>query len=151
MAGPVPTPARLAIARALHNGQSATSALRDFRKSGGSMRTQTFYRLYGQAQVEGIHRYDEASRPLNRTPTPDEIQTMTVRRGGGFLHKVVVMTKDASGQIISRTLNITRKTPMTRGNAIRKAMSIVADNRDSYGLEPVAAFHTGVFEMVRED
>lgn len=150
MARPVSTPARLAIARALSNGQTATSALHDFRAAGGRMRTQTFYRLYGQAQVEGIHRYEEASRPLNRTPDYSEIQQMTVRRGGGFLHKVVVMTRDASGQIISRTLNITRRTPMTRGAAIRRAMEIVSDNKDSYGLDPVAAFHTGVFEMVKE-
>lgn len=114
------------------------------------MRTQTFYRLYGQAQLEGISASAELDRPMHRRPIAGEVQPMTVRRPGGFIHRVTVMGRDADGLVISKRVSLKVDQLMSRRNAIATAISKIADSLDRYGIVPLTGFHTGAFELVGE-
>lgn len=114
------------------------------------MRTQTWYRLYGQAQLEGIHASAEIDRPMHRRPIADEVQPMTVRRPGGFIHRVTVMGRDADGLVISKRVSLKVDQLMSRRHAIATALAKISDSLDRYGITPLTGFHTGAFELVGE-
>lgn len=149
--GEVPTPARLAINAALSRGDSATAALKAYRAEGGSIRTQTFYRLYGQAQLEGLTVEKEPSRPLHRAPTADETRPMTVKNPGGYLQKVVVLGRDKDGLVLSKHVTLKTDKLISRKKAITTAIGLIGEGLERYGITPITGFHTDAIELVGDE
>lgn len=121
---------RAAAQLAIREGQSATAALRLYRQAGGSIRTQTWYRLYGQAQLEGVTTSKEAAAPLNRVPIAGEIQPAIVPRARGYMQRVTVFGRDEGGNIITRDVSLRSGRLVSRGNAVNKAMALVQAGMD---------------------
>lgn len=133
---------------------SATAALKAFRAAGGSIRTQTWYRLYGQAQLEGAMTSKEAGRPLGRIPTASEIQPATVPRARGFMQRVTVYGRDQAGNIITRDVSLRSGRLVSRGNAINKALALVQagmddpERRDRYPMQALLmGTYSGTYEF----
>lgn len=145
---------RAAAQLAIREGVNATDALRLYRSAGGSVRTQTWYRLYGQAQLEGALTSKEAAAPLNRVPTAGEIQPATVPRARGYMQRVTVYGRTPEGFIMTREVSLRSTNLVSRGNAVNKALALVQagmddpERRDRY---PMAALlmgtYTGTYEF----
>lgn len=137
--------------RAIREGVSASDALAKFREGGGRVRTQTWYRLYAQAGLEGLTTSSEIAAPLHRTPVAGEIQTATSRRATGFMQRVTVMGRDAEGNVISQFVSFRTDKPVSRQSAIDRAVSIVGDAEAEYPIEHViGGFYTGTFAFEPE-
>jgi hypothetical protein len=141
-----------ALQSAIKSGTSATNALGSFRAEGGRIKTQTWYRLYGQLQLEGVMASKELAAPLNRRPTADEVQTVTSRRARGFMQRVTVMGRDDEGLVIARDVSLRNDTLLSRGNAIKQALALVQagmedeDTRDRYPLKSLlGGFYQGTY------
>lgn len=135
---PQPMWAKTAAQLALREGRNATDALRLFREAGGRVRTETWYRFYGQAQLEGTLASREFGAALNRIPTADEIATATAPRARGFMQRVTVYGRGDEGEIIARDVSLRTDRLVSRQNAIAKAMALVQsgmedpERRDRY-------------------
>lgn len=145
------------VQRALREGVGATDALRVFRDAGGRIRTQSWYRLYSQAQLEGVMSGREAGANLRSRPTSGEIQTATSRRATGYMQRVTVMGRDAGGNIISREVSFRSNNLVSRQNAINKALALVQggiegpEGRERYAMSSVmAGFYSGTFQFEPE-
>lgn len=143
---------------AIREGRSATDALNIFRAGGGKVRTQTWYRLYGQAQLEGIMGAAEIERPMHLRPTTEDIQPMSTRRSAGFMQRVVVMGRDSSGLVISKDVSIRTDRLMSRRNAVNRAVELLTTHggkfpqaQDSEPMSVVAAFYSGTYDLEPEE
>jgi hypothetical protein len=153
-----PAWAKTVAQQAMREGTSATQALRLFREAGGQVRTQTWYRLYGQAQLEGAMASKEFSAQLRRIPTASEIQTATAPRARGYMQRVTVYGRDENGNVITRDVSLRGDRLVSRENAVAKAMALVQagmedpEKRDRY---PLAALlmgaYQGTFEFAPEE
>ena len=144
---------------AIREGANATDALRAFRAAGGSVRTQTWYRLYGQAQLEGAMSGREASAGLARVPVSNEIQTRSVPRATGYMQRVTVFGRTDQGDIVTREVSLRSSRLVSRANAVAKALALVQqgmtdpESRDRYPLRALLlGTYTGTvgFEPVPE-
>jgi hypothetical protein len=144
---------RAAAQLAMREGVNASQALKAFRAAGGSVRTQTWYRLYGQAQLEGALTSREAGAPLNRVPTASEVQPASVPRARGFMQRVTVYGRTEEGHIITRDVSLRSGKLVSRGNAINKALALVQagmddpERRDRY---PMVALLMGTYSATYE-
>jgi hypothetical protein len=149
MAG-IPIYAGTYAARALASGASATAGLAAFRRAGGGIRAQTWYRLYGQAEFAGIARNTEAGAALNRIPERSSLPVVTTRSKTGIQQRVRVFGTTPEGTIDSRVVTIRTQNGISRQNAIRRAIDAVAAS-DSYPLRPVSGVHISAFQEVPGD
>lgn len=147
-----------ALQGAIKSGTSATNALKTFRAEGGTIRTQTWYRLYGQLQLEGVMASKELASPLNRRPTTQEIQTVTSRRARGFMQRVTVMGRDDEGLVIAKDVSLRTNQLVSRQNAINKALALVQngmedeETRDRYPLKSlIGGFYQGTYLFEPEE
>jgi hypothetical protein len=147
-----------ALTAAIKAGQSATGALKAFRESGGRVRTQTWYRLYGQLQLEGATASKELASPLNRRPTADEIQEVTSRRARGYMQRVTIMGRDENGLVIARDVSLRVDALVSRQAAIDKALALVREGmedeetRDRYPLKSIiGGVYQGTYLFVPEE
>lgn len=139
------------VQRAVREGVNATDALRLYRAAGGSVRTQTWYRLYGQAKLELELHGTEAGRPLHLRPTADEIQQRTTRRARGYEQRATVFMRDReTGEVIARPFSQRAEGVVSRRNVIETAIGIFSDFAAQYDLVPEGAIYTGTFELVPE-
>lgn len=142
---------------AIREGRNATDALRMFRALGGSVRTQTWYRLYGQAQMEGIQGAHELEAPLHRIPETQDIQQMTTRRSRGFMQRVVVMGRDSHGLVVSKDVSLRTDKLVSRKTAVNRAVELLTTHggnfpnaQDSEPMTVVAGFYQGTYELEPE-
>lgn len=149
MAG-LPLYAGTAAARALSEGLTPSAGLRAFRAAGGGIRTQTWYRLWGQAEFAGVHVQSEVGQPLNRRPERGTLPTVTTRSKTGIQQRVRVFGRTPEGTIDSRVVTVRTQNGVSRAHAIRLAINAVADS-DAYPLHPVSGVHIGSFEEVPGD
>lgn len=145
------------IQRALREGATPTHALSAFREAGGRIRTQTWYRLWGQSEVERARIGPEAGAALHRVPTSSEIQTATSRRARGYMQRVTVLGRDADGNIIARDVSLRPRSPVSRQNAIDKAIALLQagmetpEGRERYPLRAIlAGFYAGTYRFEPE-
>lgn len=145
---------RASVQAAIREGANASDALRAYRAAGGSVRTQTWYRLYGQVQLEGVMAGREAGASLRARPTAGEIQQATSVRARGYMQRVTVLGRDSEGNIISRETSFRSDNLVSRQNAINKALALVQagiegpEGRERYAMTAVlAGFYSGTFEF----
>lgn len=148
---------RAAAQLAIREGKSATEALRLYRQAGGSVRTQTWYRLYGQANLEGTLAGPEASAALNRVPTAGEIQTATAPRARGYMQRVTVFGRDSEGNVLTREVSLRPGRLVSRENAVNKALALVQagmedpEKRDRYPMKALLmGTYTGTYNFTAD-
>lgn len=142
---------------AIREGRNATEALRIFREKGGAVRTQTWYRLYGQAQMEGIQGAHELQQPLHLRPQAPDIQTMTTRRSSGYMQRVVVMGRDSHGLVISKDVSLRTDRLVSRRSAVKRAVELLnthagrfPEQTDSEPMTVIAGFYQGTYQLEPE-
>lgn len=136
---------------------AATQALGEFRRLGGAMRTQTWYRLWSEIKNEQSLAGVEEGRDLRFRPTAGEIQTLTTRRATGFHQRVTVFGRTQTGYINSMTFNVKTSTPRARWWAIRKAEEWAQGMQPGQNAHPdtvivqtLGAVYQGTFQLQPE-
>jgi hypothetical protein len=142
---------------AIREGRNATDALRIFREKGGRVRTQSWYRLWGQAQLEGIQGAHELEAPLHLRPQAPDIQTMSTRRSTGYMQRVVVMGRDSLGYVVSKDVSLRTDRLVSRRTAIKRAVELLnthggrfPEQSDSEPMSVIAGFYQGTYELEPE-
>lgn len=140
------------VQRALREGLSPTAALKVAREAGLSIRTQEWYRVYGQERANLALTAMARDLPLNRRPAASEIGRWTTRRRKGYAYRVQGVLKDrVTGATKNAYITVTYDRLVSRGKAIADAMAGFTDAEDRYPAELLGAFTGGVFEMVPGD
>lgn len=139
------------LQQAVREGRSATNALQTYRSLGGSIRTQTWYRMYGEVKAAYAGIPGELDLPLTRRPTATETRPWTTKRARGTLqHMQVVMIHPESGTVALKPFSLVSRRPLTRQAAMTHAINVLTDNADEYGLVPIGAVYTGTYELQPE-
>lgn len=132
-------------------GVSSSAALRAFREAGGSIRTQTFYRLYGEV-TDALARSDSAAGldPFS-LPDPGNYATWTMGRGGQFATQVKVFFRDVDTGLIG-TSNFTYVTDEPHSPAEAEAAAYDEyndpDNAADYGQAVLGTATSNVFQTI---
>lgn len=106
----------------IEEGATPTSALRMWRQAGGHIRTQDWYRIWGEARTQIALAPHEQGRSLTARPTESEIATMQTKQRRGIAHEVIVIGRNRAGEVVSRRVEVpTGARPTTRLAAIRRA------------------------------
>ena len=117
---PIIEPAAERIQAAIAQGRSATSTLNEWRARGGAIRTQTWYRVWGQIVNEQLQAIPEAAERPDRRPLGPTIQERTSKRPGAYHQEVVLIVQDAHGNVELRNVKLRTDQLVSRRNAIRQ-------------------------------
>jgi hypothetical protein len=99
-----------------------TAALRAWRAAGGKIRTQDFYRAYGEAKAQLALAQSEVGADLQAVPEESQIAQGTFPRARGIAHEVVIVGRARSGEILTKRVEVpTGQTPIQRLQAIERA------------------------------
>lgn len=142
-----------AVLDAIGSGQSASASLKGYRAAGGEVRTQTWYRLFGEVQGALGNRLSEASAPLHRRPAQEEVTQWSTRNAAGFLQQVEVLVRDrATGEVSARPFSVTGDQLRSRGSVISEALDVFAGGVEDgpYEEQILGAVHVGAYELVPE-
>lgn len=146
------------VQRALREGESAASTLRAFRAAGGRIRTQTWQRMYAQAQLEGLMTSREFGAQQNRVPTSEFIQKSTSRRAEGLMQRAVVFLRNADGLVISKDISIRTDRLRSRQDVVDKALAIMQgaltdpETSERYAVSAIlGGAYTGTFDLEPEE
>lgn len=81
---------------AVHKGMSARAGLAAFRAGGGRVGDAKWFRTVAEVRRTVAESIVEATRPLNRRPSGDEITTVTSVRHSGYWQQVEIFLRDKS-------------------------------------------------------
>lgn len=131
--------------RGVQEGMSGSEVLSTFRQFGLGMRTQEFYRLWGQAQTVTAEAGEEPTRPLDQVPTLAESPPIaaSARAEPGVLQTVRLIYREAETGNIRVVYHSTKSdNGVTRQEAINNAIDAYAAHSEEYQTTLVAAAHT---------
>lgn len=149
MAGPAGGPAL--VASAIKQGISRTAGLREYRAAGGAIRTQTWYRLWGEAEEALAGRLDETLAPLDAPPTRAELTPWSTSRSENFATQVEVFVRDReTGLVSTKPYTHFADEPIVRQDAIEAAIEAYgsASAQDRYGEVVMGAVTVGQYETI---
>lgn len=145
------------VQRLAEAGANPSTSLREFREAGGRLRTQTWYRMWGEIENERHLAGIEEGKPLHLRPTEGEIMPMTTRRAKGYMQRVQVISRLQTGTLMTKTIDIRTDRLVSRINAVGKARGIVEGIGEGLGrvtdtvpVAVVAALYGGTFELTPE-
>lgn len=116
--------------------EGPTDALRRFREAGGGIRTQTWHRLWGQAENERTLGGIEQGSDLRYKPTGIEILPMTTVRASGYMQRINIFSENVKGQVVTKTIDIKTDELRSRAWAIRQAERIAMGIEGGEGANP---------------
>jgi hypothetical protein len=142
------------VQRLAEAGANPTKSLTEFREAGGKLRTQTWYRMWGEIENERSLAGIEEGKPLHLRPTEGEIMPMTTRRASGYMQRVQVVGRLQGGGMLTKTIDIRTDKLVSRINAVGKARGIVEGIgeglgrvTDSVPVAVIAALYGGTYEL----
>lgn len=130
-------PAGFLVAK-INEGLGPYQALQAFREAGGSMRSQTFSRLYGE--VAGSLANEKTIGDLDpyRLPDPARYSPWTLGNGGEYVTSVNVFFRDRDTGIIgSKPYDYKTAEPHAPGEAEMAAYDDFAENSDESNYNQV--------------
>lgn len=136
--------------RAVQEGLSGARTLATFREFGLGMRTQDFYRLYGEARTVIAEAGQEPTRPLDQVPTLSESPPVAASATAepGVLQTVRLVYKEAvTGKLRIVYHSTKTATGITRAEAINRAIDAYAAHSEEYETSLVAAVHTSAIRI----
>ena len=137
--------------RGVQEGMSGARILSTFRQFGLGMRTQDFYRLFGQAARAVAEAGAEPTRPLGQVPTLSEIAPVAAgpRAEPGVIQTVRLIYREAVTRNLREVYHSTKTAQgITRQEAINAAIDSYATNSEEYQTTLVAAAHTSAIRIV---
>lgn len=139
----------MVVQQALTEGLGATAALRVFRAAGGKVRTQSWYRAFGEAERALAEAGSEASANLDARPGWGRIETVHTPKATGYGHIVhVVGVNPKTGEETVSSITIHATTRLTRRQAVETAVQRVAENQERYENRPVGGVYIGTQHYV---
>ncbi len=143
------SPAQWALL-AVESGWSATAGLDRFRAEGGHIANQTWYRMSAEIARSLGSRIGTYNEPVNRVPTPAEVQDWTTQKAAGYIQQVEVLARDkVTGEIISIPFSLTGRTLVSRAKAMKAALDVYgSDNERKYAQQILGAIYTGTYRAV---
>lgn len=140
------------IAQAVRSGMSASGALSAYREAGGAVRTQTWYRAWGQVQASVDDYTAELERPQSRRPIADELRQWQTKTATGYAQQAQVFMRDReTGEVVTRNFTLRGAGVVSRQSVIDTAISTFTDFSDQYGMQIVGGIYTGSYELVPEE
>lgn len=140
------------IARFLDEGYTARDALDVFRSQGGAMRTQTWYRAWGEMENVVSRRAQWATVDPDLFPSADLYAPWSAGRPGSYATQVKVLLRDRETGLVS-SIGYTHITdePHTPAEAMDAGMGIYQqgseDESTDYDQQVVGAIPIGFYEM----
>lgn len=134
--------------RGVQEGWSGRKMLDTLKFFGLGLRTQVFYRLWGEARAVNAEAGQEATRPLNQVPTLAETPPVATNGPEGVLQTVRLIYRErVTGNI--RVVYHSSKSPegMTRQEAIDRAIAAYAGHSEEYQTDLVAAYHSSAIRL----
>jgi hypothetical protein len=136
-------------ARMIEEGIGPTEGLRQMNKAGAGIRSQDWYRVYGQVEAAIEGREAAATFPLDRVPGA-EIWTPWATQAKGFYYQVEHQVWDPElGAMSTRQGTVFSRTPITGGQALDAANEDFMEQVGEFGYSPVewqGSIITGFYE-----
>ena len=142
------------VASSVRQGLSATSALKEYRANGGSIRDAVWYKLYAEQKASVDKIGSETTAPLSSTPVASEIVPMTTKRATGYLQTMDIYARlKGTDVVVTRPFMITTSTLLSRGEALTQAMTTMQQAVDEERYEEVllGGVYTGTRAMTPGD
>lgn len=114
-------PAGEAIQAAIRQGRNATASLSEWRSRGGQIRTQTWYRVWGQIENEQLQAIPEAAQRPTLRPTAEQIQERRSKRPGAYHQDVTLIVQDSHGNVELRNVHLRTDKLLSRRGAVKEA------------------------------
>lgn len=152
MAGGTPYPLPAAI-QTVKQGLSANEGLRQFRQAGGAIARATWLRTVAEVRNNLADALDEATRPLNRRPTANEITVVSSKTRTDFIQQidVYVLNRD-TGEVETRPFSWRGQVLITRKAAINEAVNAFNDgvtgSPDRFNETVLGATYTSTIQLV---
>lgn len=139
------------IVGAIGDDMSSTQALAAYRDAGGSIRTQTWYRLYGEVTDALARSPGAMALDPDAIPGANDYATWTMGGGGQYATQVQVYFRDVDTGLVGTT-NYTYVTdvPHTPGEAEAAAFDEYSDpdNAGDYGQVVLGTATSNVFRTI---
>lgn len=137
------------MAALIREGLSATGGLRAYREAGGTIRTQNWYRAWGEVQASIGRAGMVAEAPLGRRPLAAEVSTWETRRRSGYVFQVEAQLRQVGTSEVFTTYTSFRTDRLTTyGEALDAALGAFADQMAEYGEQVMGGVVTGVYALV---
>lgn len=140
------------IAEMLGQGMSATAGLNTYREAGAGMRTQTWYRLWGEVEAATMNRETVLGADLFNLPRDEQYTEWSAGTFPGYAANVSVQVRDqATDDVFNIFYTHVSRYPFTPQEAIDAAMSTFGDEAGEEGSFPtdvlLGGVITGLFKM----
>ncbi len=150
VSGPYPIQAAIT---AIRQGLSANAGYRAFQAAGGHLARSTWLQTFSEVRRSLSDSLDEAGRPLSRRPQSNEVTTISTKYSQRFIQQVDVYVRNRdTGEIESKPISITTDSLITRGQAIREALTIAEDgvtgSPDRFNEQILGGTYTGTLALV---
>lgn len=137
-------------------GMSATEGLRHAREQGVKLRTQTWYRLWGETRAAADRIGQVGAARMHRRPTSEEVTPMTAPRATGFLYTANIAVRDRlTGEVFFTPSGYRSQGLVSYNTALQHAINAAQDaqeaNRESFGGDILGGFVSQVRQFVPED
>lgn len=149
MAGP--DPVRFAVS-AVQQGISARQGREAFRAAGGQIRDATWNRIVSQVRVTYAAQLAEVTFPLNRRPLATEIKALPSKSATGIVQYVDTFVRDKETGVVGiRHYAVRSPTPISRGAAVKRALSAMGEATNPFGSFPdetvLGAVYTATYQF----
>ena len=139
------------IAKFVKEGMSSSAALNAYRSAGGKIRTQSWYKLYGEAQAVIVRREAVSKAPANRRPLAEHITTWTTTKQRGYSYQFEIQVRHRGTGAIESVFHAVRTDKLiSYGRALARAMETFDPVKDSADYQVLGGIVTGVFQLVPE-
>jgi len=135
-------------------GTESQAGFSAYRKLGGNISSNIWQKVWGEVENERSLGAIDTGQPLSRKPSPESIIPMTTKRATGYLQKVSLIMTEANGEAITKVFDYSTKTLLSRGNVIRKAITIMEESNETGSAtekyperEIKVGLYSGTYEM----
>lgn len=147
MAGDPLAPAGF-LSKAFRQGTNATQALNSFRDAGGSIKTQTWYRLAGEVRSALTNRDVVGGLRPDRLPTDDAFTQWSAGRAGTRMYQVDVLVRNKQFDTVYRApFSFVTDKVITPQRAVAQAIALYAAHAEKYDEVVHGGVVTGLYEM----
>lgn len=140
------------IAALIKEGLGPTAGLRAFREAGGQIRTQTWFRAWGEVVGSLAKHTATGMAPLDRRPTAEEISRWTTARRPGYLYQIEFQVRPrGTAEVWTSWHSVRSDRLLTYGDALAGSLDALATDLDAYDEIVLGGVVTGVFELTPEE
>lgn len=145
--GARPGPAGSYIAGLVREGLSASGALRAYRGAGGSIRTQTWYRAWGET-VAAIGRAGAiGAAPGGSRPLASELSAGAWRTKERYTFMVDVLVRPTgTSEVFRMPMAVTSDRLLTYDEALNQAIDYANADLEKYGESVIGGVTTAVYD-----